>query len=558
LLILGVGLGGRYEAEFRAGLEQGFQQRVELGDLASSVLQLKRSLEVPRVLDSAYVKAVAERSKELESKAKAQSDAGRYSDLSLPSKELDQIRRMEAAFEQLATSVALIERGQALKLALRASDAGEFPAIRKVTALFDSYVEAVSALRNSNNTVAALQKLSASSIGLGENIGQAVTESRRKGAPLAWKELLAAIGAEKADLSDRFFADARLIDDFQSFRARSISKLDQLSARVDGAERMLLQSRATGGLLVVASLLTWGGVALGLTGMFLAIGVKRRQIREENMRSDPVGTGSVPADGASSGNEHIEPTEMLKSGLNEPPLIGSKPSEAIAYPMNGTPENPRPPQTYLTGSNQDSPLAASVNTEPIASGYWISAGSMVERRVALLDRQSEQLERHVKLVLAAAESLAGRADLVLQSLQLLTEAQPNMEAIHPSFLEQRLQELQALSMNLALKAPDFDLNEPLMDQLEQFNDKLVDLTEQIAALGGPHPLEQALSRRVQTSIDEGRRLSAAADSLRERTETLYEDAQRFRRHSEALIRGIQEGAISDVPASALRASLISN
>ena len=40
---------------------------------------------------------------------------------------------------------------------------------------------------------------------------------------------------------------------------------------------------------------------------------------------------------------------------------------------------------------------------------------------------------------------------------------------------------------------------------------------------------------------------AAADTLKERTEILYEDAQRFRRHSEALIRGIQEGAVSEVP-----------
>jgi hypothetical protein len=40
---------------------------------------------------------------------------------------------------------------------------------------------------------------------------------------------------------------------------------------------------------------------------------------------------------------------------------------------------------------------------------------------------------------------------------------------------------------------------------------------------------------------------AAADTLKERTETLYEDAQRFRRHSEALIKGIQDGAISEVP-----------
>jgi hypothetical protein len=47
-------------------------------------------------------------------------------------------------------------------------------------------------------------------------------------------------------------------------------------------------------------------------------------------------------------------------------------------------------------------------------------------------------------------------------------------------------------------------------------------------------------------------LAAVVDTLKERTETLYEDAQRFRRHSEALIRGIQEGAVAELPSSYLR------
>jgi hypothetical protein len=47
-------------------------------------------------------------------------------------------------------------------------------------------------------------------------------------------------------------------------------------------------------------------------------------------------------------------------------------------------------------------------------------------------------------------------------------------------------------------------------------------------------------------------MAAAADTLRERTELLLDDAQRFRRHSEALIRGIQEGAVAELPASYVR------
>jgi hypothetical protein len=57
---------------------------------------------------------------------------------------------------------------------------------------------------------------------------------------------------------------------------------------------------------------------------------------------------------------------------------------------------------------------------------------------------------------------------------------------------------------------------------------------------------------MSVSLDEVRRLAAVVDTLKERTETLYEDAQRFRRHSEALIRGIQEGAVAELPSSYLR------
>jgi hypothetical protein len=62
----------------------------------------------------------------------------------------------------------------------------------------------------------------------------------------------------------------------------------------------------------------------------------------------------------------------------------------------------------------------------------------------------------------------------------------------------------------------------------------------------------ALERRVALSLDEGRRMTAAADTLRERSQTLFEDAARFRRHVEALVRSIQEGAVSELPADYVR------
>jgi len=101
-MVICVALGARYEREFRTTLEQGFQHRVELGDLASSVQQLRRILESPRVLDPGFVAGLVERVKEVEVKSKAQIDAGRIGELILPTKELAAIAAMQQGFERLA------------------------------------------------------------------------------------------------------------------------------------------------------------------------------------------------------------------------------------------------------------------------------------------------------------------------------------------------------------------------------------------------------------------------------------------------------------------------
>jgi len=196
-------------------------------------------------------------------------------------------------------------------------------------------------------------------------------------------------------------------------------------------------------------------------------------------------------------------------------------------------------------------IAEAAIEEPIdhvASGYWIEAGSMAERRVALLDKQSEQLEQHVKAVMAAVETLAGRADMVVQSLQLATEENAPNAGLDALTLRKRIDELQALAMNLSLQVRSGEGSDPLLDDLEQFNADLTVLADEIKRVGKSGGVAQ-VERRLSHSIDEGRRMVAAADSLKERAETLYEDAQRFRRHSEALIRGIQEGAVAELPAS---------
>ncbi len=118
-------------------------------------------------------------------------------------------------------------------------------------------------------------------------------------------------------------------------------------------------------------------------------------------------------------------------------------------------------------------------------------------------------------------------------------------------LRRRTDELQALAMNLSIQVTSGEGADPLLDDLEEFNRELEALTEEIKRVGLGGGVAQ-IERRLAHSIDEGRRMVAAADSLKERTETLYEDAQRFRRHSEALIRGIQDGAVAELPASYIR------
>ena len=176
---------------------------------------------------------------------------------------------------------------------------------------------------------------------------------------------------------------------------------------------------------------------------------------------------------------------------------------------------------------------------------------MAERRVALLDRQSEQLEQHVKSLMASAETLAGRVDLVVQSVQLSLEADQPTSFIDFSQIRKRLESLQTLAMNLSLQVSAGENSEPVLEDLEQFNEALDAVAVEMKQL--QKPVNPAASeRRMSVSLDEVRRLAAVVDTLKERTETLYEDAQRFRRHSEALIRGIQEGAVAELPSSYLR------
>jgi len=138
-MVLCVFVGANYEREFRSNLEQGFHQRVELGDLASSVQQLRRLLDAPRALDPGFIGNLIERIKEVESKAKAQNDAGRVADLVLPVKELAAIAAMQSGFERLSTSTAQVERAFNLKSSLKPSESADAPTLKRVSALIDDY-----------------------------------------------------------------------------------------------------------------------------------------------------------------------------------------------------------------------------------------------------------------------------------------------------------------------------------------------------------------------------------------------------------------------------------
>jgi hypothetical protein len=165
-MVVCVAIGARYEREFRATLEQGFQHRVELGDLASSVQQLRRILESPRVLDPGFVAGFVERVKEVEAKSKAQLDAGRIGEIILPTKELAAIAAMQQGLERLSSSAAQLERAQNLKFTLKPTEPGDAPSVKRVSSLIDEYVAATAALRNARGASNAINSLQQATMSL--------------------------------------------------------------------------------------------------------------------------------------------------------------------------------------------------------------------------------------------------------------------------------------------------------------------------------------------------------------------------------------------------------
>ncbi|NDG20186.1 MAG: hypothetical protein EB117_18270, partial [Betaproteobacteria bacterium] len=119
-------------------------------------------------------------------------------------------------------------------------------------------------------------------------------------------------------------------------------------------------------------------------------------------------------------------------------------------------------------------------------------------------------------------------------------------------VRERLEALQVIGMNLSLRVSTGEGGEEFFGVLEQFNDELSALSTEVDAIGRHDLVPTTQGRRLVNTLDEGRRLQAASDALRERTQSLLEDAQRFRRQSEALIRGIQEGAVSQVPVTLIK------
>lgn len=527
-----VALGGRFEREFRANLEQGFQQRVELGDLASSLQQLRRGLEFPRVLDNSYIGTLTERIQEVDQKVKAQNALGRMGDLSIPTKELTLIVGYKQGFERLAATAAQIERVQTLRTTLKPPEISESSALKRVSGLLEAYASASASLRGSRGGQQSIVELGSASLGLGENLQAALLESRRKAASQGWREVLAALPTEPADFIDRMLADARLLEDFQTQRARALGRLEQASAKIDSAERLLLGSKADRGLLVVSTLLTWLGLGFGLLGLlWLSLALRKRVLEDSS-----VGPSAQVDVLASQGEQTtIDVDDADRSSEHAERVLAERVAVAVGLNTKSLPT--------ITADN----LVETVENDEVTSGYWIASGSMAERRVALLDKQSVQLELHVKSVLAAAESLAGRADLVVQSLQLVREDQSRSGlSTDTDLMRKQIDELQSIAINLSLQVASGAIHDPVLDDLEQFNRELESLALQVKAFA-THPADATLDRRVNLTLDEGRRMIAAADTLKERTETLYEDAQRFRRHSEALIKGIQDGAISEVP-----------
>jgi hypothetical protein len=564
-MVVCIAVASRYEREFIGSLETGFEHRVELGDLASSVKQLRRLLDAPRALDPAYLSGLVESVKEVESKAKAQVDVGRVSELVIPAKELNAIIGMQKGFERLAASTAQVERAYNLRAALKPTEPSDAPALKRLGGLIEEYFEAANALRNAHSSANAITALRDASMAIGENLPAASTESRRKNAPAAWREVLAALPSERGDLVDRLMADARMLEDLQAQRLRAIARLEQVSAKVESAERLLLQARAGGGLLLVSVLLTWTGVALGLLAVMLAFrqgsryghGAGREDSRAEH-RVPPTSSAVssvTDAELVDDANEsRIASLVAKEAGLSVP---GPLQTASASPPERGTSGSSVGTSASSGGALSAIRLAAesAVHSaaDGVTSGYWIEAGSMAERRVAMLDRQSQRIEQNVSSVLGAAETLASRVDLVVQSLSLVNEVDPAPASGRSDLrvLRKRVEDLQSLALNLSLKVTSGD-NDPVLDELERFNEELDALAAELKQLGSSERMVGALERRVALSLDEGRRMTAAADTLRERSQTLFEDAARFRRHVEALVRSIQEGAVSELPADYVR------
>lgn len=535
-------LGARYEKQFRTILQEGFQARVELGDLASSIQELRRSLETPRVFDPAYVSGIAERAQEVERKAKSQSALGRVQELALPVKELGSLTSMGQGLERLSVNAALVERALNFKLAQKAPESVEWPAIKRFGSILEEYGAAVSMLRNSRSAANAIPDMRAASVAMAEQLPLALADSRRKGAPQVWRELLGLLPAERNEMVDRLLTDGRLLEDFEVQRNRAINRLEQVSARVDASERLLLQSKTGSEFSLVSILLSWLGIGLAVGSALLAA-------RQGYLHGQSKGDHPVVEKPDAVFNEEKSGVEnrAMRSDSEKPAVVESMIAARVTEALSLQDASSKLDLTIMSDGTE-----AEIVNDEVTSGYWIAAGSMAERRVALLDRQAEQLEGRVGSVMAASETLSSRIDLVVQSLQLLSDRDAGDSIAATVSVRERLEALQVIGMNLSLRVSTGEGGEEFFGVLEQFNDELSALSTEVDAIGRHDLVPTTQGRRLVNTLDEGRRLQAASDALRERTQSLLEDAQRFRRQSEALIRGIQEGAVSQVPVTLIK------
>lgn len=535
-------LGARYEKQFRTILQEGFQARVELGDLASSIQELRRSLETPRVFDPAYVSGIAERAQEVERKAKSQSALGRVQELALPVKELGSLTSMGQGLERLSVNAALVERALNFKLAQKAPESVEWPAIKRFGSILEEYGAAVSMLRNSRSAANAIPDMRAASVAMAEQLPLALADSRRKGAPQVWRELLGLLPAERNEMVDRLLTDGRLLEDFEVQRNRAINRLEQVSARVDASERLLLQSKTGSEFSLVSILLSWLGIGLAVGSALLA--ARQGYLHGQSKGDHPVvEKPDAVFDEEKSGVEN----RAMRSDSEKPAVVESMIAARVTEALSLQDASSKLDLTVMSDGTE-----AEIVNDEVTSGYWIAAGSMAERRVALLDRQAEQLEGRVGSVMAASETLSSRIDLVVQSLQLLSDRDAGDSIAATVSVRERLEALQVIGMNLSLRVSTGEGGEEFFGVLEQFNDELSALSTEVDAIGRHDLVPTTQGRRLVNTLDEGRRLQAASDALRERTQSLLEDAQRFRRQSEALIRGIQEGAVSQVPVTLIK------